>query len=127
MFQEYNPSPAGAKVGDCAVRAVSKALGTDWETAYTMLALKGFEMSDMPNSNAVINAVLSDKGFERDVIPNTCPNCYTVWEFAEDHPEGVYVLGTGTHVVAIVDGVIHDSWNSSNEYPVYFWKRKEVN
>lgn len=127
MFQEYNPSPAGAKVGDCAVRAVSKALGTDWETAYTMLALKGFEMSDMPNSNAVINAVLSDKGFERDIIPNTCPNCYTVWEFAEDHPEGVYVLGTGTHVVAIVDGVIHDSWNSSNEYPVYFWKRKEVN
>jgi hypothetical protein len=71
--------------------------------------------------------VLSDKGFERDVIPNTCPNCYTVGEFAEDHPEGVYVLGTGTHVVAIVDGVIHDSWNSSNEYPVYFWKRKEVN
>ena len=125
MYQEYNPSPTGAKVGDCAVRAVSKALGTDWETAYTMLAMKGFEMSDMPNSNAVINAVLKDKGFERDVVPNTCPDCYTVWDFAEDHPDGTYVLGTGTHVVAVVDGVIHDSWNSSNEYPVYYW-RKEV-
>ena len=125
MYQEYNPSPKGAKVGDCAVRAVSKALGTDWETAYTMLALKGFEMSDMPNSNAVINALLKDKGFERDVVPNTCPDCYTVWDFAEDHPDGTYVLGTGTHVVAVVDGVIHDSWNSSNEYPVYYW-RKEV-
>lgn len=122
MYQEYNPSPTGAKVGDCAVRAVSKALGTDWETAYTMLALKGFEMSDMPNSNAVINAVLMDKGFEKDIIPNTCPACYTVAQFAEEHPDGVYVLGTGTHVVAVVDGVIHDSWNSSNEYPIYYWK-----
>lgn len=123
MFQEYNPSPAGAKVGDCAVRAVSKALGTDWETAYTMLALKGFEMSDMPNSNAVINAVLSDKGFEKGVVPDTCPHCYTVAQFAEDHPDGIYVLGTGDHVVCITDGVINDSWDSSGEYPIYYWKK----
>lgn len=34
MFTEYNPNPAGRRVGDCAVRAVAKALDTDWETAY---------------------------------------------------------------------------------------------
>ena len=27
----YNPSPTGRNVGDCAVRAIAKALGTDWE------------------------------------------------------------------------------------------------
>lgn len=53
MYTMWNPSPTGAKVGDCAVRAVSKALGTDWGTAYTMLCVKGFEMADMPNSNAL--------------------------------------------------------------------------
>ena len=122
MYTMWNPSPTGAKVGDCAVRAVSKALGTDWGTAYTMLCVKGFEMADMPNSNAVITAVLSSHGYERDTISSECPTCYTVGDFAEEHPEGTFVVGTGTHVVAVVDGVINDSWDSSNEYPIYYWK-----
>lgn len=125
MFALWNPSPVGARVGDCAVRAVAKALDVDWETAYTMLCLKGYELYDLPNSNAVINALLTSKGFERGIVPNTCPECYTVGEFAEDHPEGTYVLGTGDHVVCITDGTINDSWDSSNEIPIYFWKRKE--
>ena len=124
MYQEWNPSPIGAKVGDCAVRALAKALGTDWETAYTMLCAKGFEMCDMPNSNAVINAVLTSNGFVRNIIPNTCPACYTVGQFAAENPHGTYVLGTGSHVVAVVDGVINDSWDSSSEYPVYFWEKR---
>jgi hypothetical protein len=38
MWTRYNPNPAGRKVGDCAVRAVSAALGTDWEEAFDMLS-----------------------------------------------------------------------------------------
>ena len=30
----YNPNPVARRVGDCAVRAVSKALGVDWEQAF---------------------------------------------------------------------------------------------
>ena len=125
MYQYWNPSPIGAKVGDCSVRAVSKALNVDWETAYTMLCLKGFELFDMPNSNAVINALLVEKGYKRDVIPNTCPNCFTIGDFAEAHPEGTYVLGTGDHIVTVSDGVINDSWDSSYEIPIFFWQKGE--
>lgn len=125
MFEMWNPSPIGARVGDCAVRAVSKALGTDWETAYTLLCLKGFELYDMPNSNSVIDALLSEYGFERSVVPNSCPHCYTVADFAEDHPSGTYILGTGNHVVCVMDGTINDSWDSSNEVPIYYWSKKE--
>lgn len=124
MHVYYNPSPIGNKVGDCAVRAVSKALGVDWDTAYTMLAVKGFEMADLPNSNAVINALMIEKGYEREIIPNTCPVCYTVADFAADHPQGVYLLGTGTHVVTVEDGNIYDSWDSSYEIPLYYWRKK---
>lgn len=124
MFEYWNPSPIGAKVGDCSVRAISKALGTDWQTAYTMLCLKGFEMCDMPNSNAVINALLTSKGFERHVVPNTCPDCYTVGMFADDNSNGVYVLGTGDHVVTVKDGVVNDTWDSSSEIPLFFWQKK---
>lgn len=125
MFNYWNPSPTGSRVGDCSVRAVSKALDIDWESAYTMLALKGFEMGDMPNANAVINAVLRSKGFERHTIPNTCPDCYTIGNFADENSSGTYVLGTGNHVVTIVDGIIYDSWDSSNEIPLFYWANKK--
>lgn len=125
MWIEYNPNPTGRKVGDCAVRAVAKALNTDWETAYAMISSNGFQMGDMPSSNSVWGSVLRQNGFYRKAIPNTCPDCYTIEDFAKDHPHGIFVVGTGGHVVTIEDGRVFDSWDSSKEIPQYFWYRKE--
>lgn len=124
-WRMYNPSPTGRNVGDCAVRAIAKALGIDWETAYALIALNGYLMGDMPSSNSVWGAVLRQEGFRRSAIPNTCPDCYTIEQFAEDHPQGVYVVGTGNHVVTIRDGTIYDSWDSSQEIPQYYWHKEE--
>ena len=109
----------------CAVRAVAAALGVSWEEAYAMIANNGFLMGDMPSSNTVWGAVLRQNGFRRHTLPNTCPDCYTLEQFAEDHPEGVYVVGTGNHVATIRDGIILDAWDSSNEMPVYYWQEEE--
>lgn len=124
MYKFYNPNPIGVKVGDCAIRAISKALDTDWETAYAMVVSSGYLMGDMPSSNAVWGAVLRKNGFSRSIIPNNCPDCYTATDFCKDHPKGVFVLGFGNHVATVVDGDIYDSWDSSNEVPQYFWYRK---
>ena len=120
----YNPSPVGRNVGDCAVRAVAKALGTDWESAYALIALNGYLMGDMPSSNAVWGAVLRQNGFYRHAIPNTCPECYTIEDFARDHPEGKFVVGTGSHVCTIESGRIFDSWDSSQEIPQFYWSKE---
>ena len=94
MYVEYNPNPTGRNnVQDCAIRAVAKALNTDWETAYAKLSMNGFAMGDMPNANSVWGALLRQNGFYREAIPNTCPDCYTAADFAKDHPKGTYVLG----------------------------------
>lgn len=125
-WKQYNENPAGRNVGDCAIRAVSVALGVDWETAFAMIAKNAFQMGDMPSSNAVWGSVLRQHGFRRSVIPNNCEDCYTAEQFAEDRPEGIYVLGFGSHVATIKDGLIYDSWDSSKEIPQYFWwKPKE--
>lgn len=125
IWKMFNNNPAGRNVGDCAVRAVSAALGVDWETAYAMIAKAGYLMNDMPSSNSVWGAVLRQNGFYRHAIPNTCPDCYTIAQFADDHTEGVYVVGTGNHVVTVRDGVVYDSWDSRTEIPQYYWSRKE--
>lgn len=125
MWIRYNPNPTGRTVGDCAVRAVAMALNVDWEKAYTLIADAGYAMGDMPSSDSVWGAVLRQHGFYRKAIPNTCPDCYTVKEFCRDNPRGVYVLGFGGHVATVVNGDLYDSWDSSNEIPVYVWYRKD--
>ena len=124
-YIEYNPNPVGRKVGDCAVRAVSKALNLDWETAYLLIAAYGLRMGDMLSSDSVWGAVLRDSGFYREAIPNTCPDCYTARDFCRDHPYGVYVLGFGGHVATVADGDLYDAWDSSKELPQFYWYTKE--
>lgn len=121
MWIHYNPNPVARNVGDCAVRAVAKALNTSWESAYAMIAANGYAMGDMPSSNSVWGAVLRQHGFKRKAIPDSCPDCYTAEEFGEDHPSGIFVLGFGNHVATVVDGDIYDSWDSSQDIPQYFW------
>lgn len=124
MWAEYNPNPTGRNVGDCAVRAVAKALGVTWEVAYAMIAVNGFLMGDIPSSNSVWGAVLRQNGFSRYAVPNTCPDCYTAEDFCAGHPEGIYVLGFGNHVATAIDGTLYDSWDSSQELPQYFWTKE---
>jgi hypothetical protein len=125
MYQEYNPNPAERRVGDCAVRAVAKALDTDWETAYLMLVSNGFAMADMPSSDAVWGATLRQHGFYRKTLPDDCPDCYTTIDFIKDHPKGTFVLGYGGHTATVIDGTLFDSWNSLYELPQFYWYRKE--
>lgn len=119
----FNPSPAGRNVGDCAVRAVAKALDVDWETAFAMITANAFQMADMPSSNAVWGSVLRQHGFMRSSLPPSCPDCYTAEDFARDHPHGTYVLGFGNHVATLKDGRLFDSWDSTQEVPQFIWEK----
>lgn len=123
MYVYYNPNPRGRKVGDCAIRAVAKATDQTWMQAYMDLYVLGMQLGDLANSDAVWTAYLRGKGFERGVIPNTCPDCYTIADFAEENRVGAYVLGTGSHAVAVVDGDIYDVWDSSNEIPIFYMRK----
>jgi len=125
MWIEYNPNPVGRRVGDCSIRALSKALDIDWEQAFILTAVNAYSMGDMPSSDSVWGAVLRRHGFYRTSIPNTCPDCYTAEEFCKDNPEGIFVLGFGGHVATVVDGNLYDSWNSSQLVPQFLWFKKE--
>lgn len=125
-YSYYNPNPDKKSVGDCAVRAISKALGQTWDETYVGLCLEGFIRKDWGNADAVWGPYLRARGFTRHWIPDNCPECYTVERFARDNPEGTYVLSMpGRHVLAVVDGVIYDSWDSRNEIPTYFFARTQ--
>ena len=123
MYRFYNPNPKGKLVGDCSVRAISIALNQSWEKTYSDICALGFDLYDMPSSNSVWGTYLQDNGFVRQIIPNSCPEGYSIREFCHDHKTGLYILCTGSHVVTAIDGDYYDTWDSGDEVPVYCWHR----
>lgn len=124
MFRYFNPNPNGRNVSDCTVRAISKATGKDWGEVYLALCIQGYLDGDLPNANACWGAYLRSLGYQRYIAPDTCPACYTVADFAAEHPAGTYILALSGHVVCVQDGAIWDSWNSSNEIVLYYWQKE---
>ena len=127
MWIQQNPNYLDKHTGDCTVRALSIVLGKDWIWTYLELCIQGLIMAQMPSDNQVWDTFLRSKGFQRETIPNSCPDCYTVKDFCNDHKSGIYVLGTGNHVVAIVDGNYIDDWDSGNEIPLFVWSKVRRN
>lgn len=124
-FIFFNPNPDRAIVGDCVIRGISLLTSRSWREVYLDLCDEGLAMHDMPSSNAVWGSYLLKQGYLRKVIPNICPECYTVKEFCMDHPYGKFLLATGTHVIAVKDGDYYDTWDSGNEVPSYYFKKEE--
>jgi hypothetical protein len=78
----------------------------------------------MPHANVVWGEYLYKQGFRKGAIPDTCPNCYTVRAFCADNPIGTFLLATGSHVIAVIDGNYYDTWDSGNEVPIYYWRKE---
>lgn len=124
-YISVNPNPLGSYVGDCVIRALSIALDKPWTETYIDVCIHGLMLCDMPSSNYVWGDYLKQSGYKSSTISSECPNCYMVKDFCEEHPSGIYIVGTGSHVLAIIDGNYYDSWDSGDEHPIYYYTKEE--
>ena len=124
MWIDYNPNPFERRTIDCSVRALSLAVGVDWDTAYLMLCAVGFAKKTMPSENNVWGEVLRRNGYRKYNLNNECPGCYTAEQFLQMHPQGVYVLCFEGHVAIAIDGMVYDAWDSSAEIPKAIWTKE---
>ena len=131
MYIFHNENPDKKRTIDCVIRAVSFATDEDWDTTFIYIAVECLKNHDMPEVSYVWAGYLRRRGFKRFIVPDTCPNCYTVKDFCRDHPLGTYILVIiaygveGGHVVAVRDGNYYDIWDSGNEIPSYYWEKIE--
>lgn len=123
MWKYYNPNRMRDDAGDCTIRAITLALDIDWQSAFWRLAEFASTRWEMPSANLVWGEFLEENGFKVYRLPNTCPICYSIKDFCKDNPVGLFVLGTGEHVVTVIDGDYYDTWDSGHKMPVYcFYK-----
>lgn len=124
MWIYANPNPRYLEVPDCVIRAVCIATGRSWHDVYWDICTIGAWECNMPSADHVWGKYLYDSGFEPFLLPESCPECVTIREFCRMFPFGTYIVGTGYHAVAVIDGNYYDSWDSGNEVPSFFWRIK---
>lgn len=122
-FVYYNKNPLSKNVEDCVIRSVATVLDADWNDVFLGLTIEAYIQKDLINSNVVWGSYLMHLGFNRLIVPNTCPICYTIRDFAQDHPIGRYVVGDGSHAVAVIDGNYYDTFDSGDRTVIFYYER----
>ena len=90
-----------------------------------MLSVNGFIMGNDPASDEVWGSVLRQHGFYREMMPNRCPDCYSVADFCIDHPRGTFVVKSENHVATVIDGILYDSWPSQWKTVIFYWTKED--
>ena len=124
MYKQYQPNPQGKRTDDCVIRALTKALDVDWDTASIYAIVQQIRDADIFTKNYVWGNLLLRNRFTKHHLPDTCPDCYTVKDFCDDNKQGLYVLGTGEHVVAVVDGDYYDTFDSGDMIPIVYYRKE---
>lgn len=123
MWIKANPNPAGKQVPDCVIRAICIALNKSWlevsDELYFGYARREFSVTC---DDHIWGHYLYDYGFEPFLLPHSCPACITIRQFCGMYPRGTYIIGTGAHAVAVIDGDYYDTWDSGDQIPSFFWK-----
>ena len=124
MWMKTNPNPGHKEVSDSAVRAIAIALNRRWLDIYDDLCRLGREEFNMPSADSVWSRYLYETGFRPFQAGDSTRKSMTVTEFCLTYPEGIFVIGTGSHVLAVINGEYYDSWDSGNEVLSFFWKKE---
>ena len=124
MWIEKNPNPCRQEEPDCVVRAIAIATGQTWDDVHWDLCFLSHMKCTMPSVNWLWGLYLAKHGFEKFLLPESCPECVTVREFCRRFPKGTYVIGTGSHAVCVIDGNYFDMWDSGDETPTYFYRKR---
>ena len=118
-FQYWNENPRKLTTNDCVTRAITFATDMPYEEVSKKLWLT----ADLYNCDRLCKFCYSN--FITNVLKYKEVNCdrYSVGEFADTHPYGVYLIRIEGHLTTIKDGVVYDIWDCRNELCDTVWKR----
>lgn len=119
-FKYFQPNKKDLKdkVGDCQIRALCKVLELTWLEAFDLTIpicrdLQTYTIFDCDLKKT--NAAMESLGFQYTGISNKKGTRRpTVDSFTKEHKTGRYIVKVAHHVVAVVDGHYHDTWDSGH-------------
>lgn len=126
LYNYYQPNKKDLKdkYGDCVIRALTKVTGKDWYEVFDELVPIARELQCMPNTKVCYEKYLTENGFRYHGVSNAKGTKRpTVAGFTKDHTSGTYVLRVAHHLVASVDGIYYDTWDSGKKSVYGYWEK----
>lgn len=125
-FHWFNANPHNRlTAGDCVIRALSTAMNKSWEEVYQDLVKIAIKKGYMPNDKKVYEAYLKSKGWIKQKQPRKWDDTkYTGKEFCEEYGspyQNIIANIGGHHIVAIVNGKVNDTWDSTDRCIGNYW------
>lgn len=114
-FHFHNENPYGRFTSDCVVRAIARATGDPYEVVLESLVGIQIATGYGYTENRVIDEYLTGRGFTKHKQPRSKDGTkFTGDEFCLlFNPKRAVANIGGNHTVAIIDGKINDTWDSS--------------
>lgn len=120
----YNPHPKGKLVNDCVKRAFTLATGKDYmEVQRELNGIKNDIGAKIYSDKRVTHAYIKSYGWTKISFKaiKGQPRM-TAKQFVKDYPKGTYVCRMAHHLATIKDGVLYDTWDSSDKCIYCAWK-----
>ena len=118
MYRYFNANPYNVLTDDCVLRCISVCEGISWAECHEKLSYLSSKEGKILNDAVFVENYLDER------YPRQCYDNITVGEFAEICPKGNYAVTTKGHIIAIVNNVIVDTYDSSNRIVKCCWKIK---
>jgi hypothetical protein len=114
------------EAGDCAARAMAIALKLDYKDCYNELAEQHKVSTGKKTARDGIfkkdfNVVMERHGWVWHSAPKFDGRKAKVW----DMPKGPVIVQMAKHYAAVIDGVVNDTWDSSEKMVYGYWAKPE--
>lgn len=111
------------KHGDCAIRALCKVTGLDWDQAFLALVPYSLKYQSVTNDKVIMEAFLLDHGFTYVGISNAKGSTRpTVASFSRKEKTPC-ILNVAKHFVATMDGHYYDTWDCGKKSLYGYWMK----
>ena len=109
----------GTRQGDCVIRAIAIATETDYKLVWEELCDISKPMGQFPNSDKVFETYLKNRGWKKNKYSKPFPQIKTL----QLKQAIVYCrAGYGTHLTAIVNGDLNDTWDCRDRIAYSYWE-----
>ena len=113
-YKFNNGGWVGAKRGDCVMRAISIATERSYDLVFNELMDLAKEKQNLPNNKKVYMPYLNALGWKWKPTMGIGTGCKVHLKTSE-LPKGRIICRCSRHLVAVIDGVIHDTYNPSRD------------
>lgn len=120
-YKYKNLEPLGRHLKDCVCRAISNATDEKYENIERKLYLIG-ELYDCEKLCVACYYNLLENYYNFERVPNV--RGMTIREFADTHPNGIYIIRVNGHLTSVRNGILEDIWNCQNEVVDIVWEVK---